>query len=281
MNYYLKTAVQYLWRLRAKMGLDFPLPCFLSHGSLYLAYGDGMGFTFFFRRPFEENEWRFIRGFLKSGMVFFDIGANQGFYALLAAKMVGDSGRVFAFEPVPSQMEKLKRNIKINRLKNVATEQLAVGSESGFSDMRVCLDGDEAMSSLREPYKDASLKRKAIRVPLFSVDDYVQKINIKSIDFIKIDVEGGELDVLKGAVGAIEKIRPIFMCEIQDIRTRQWGYEASEACDFLEKYGYLWFVPDKSGFLEPVKSREEYKLKKTNLVAVPKEKINDIIKQQV
>ncbi len=279
MNYCFKKIINYLWRLRYKIGLDFPLPCFLSYGSLYLAYGDGMGLMFFFRRPYEENEWRFVSNFLKPGMVFFDIGANQGFYTLLAAKMVGPSGKVFSFEPVPSQLKKLKRNIKINRFGNIITEQSAVSYESGFSNINICLNGDEAMSSLREPYKDASLKRKVIQVPLYSIDDYVRKFNIKSIDFIKIDVEGGELDVLKGAINIIKNIRPVFMCEVQDIRTNQWGYRASKIYEFLEGYGYSWFSPNQNGFIEPVRSKEEYEVKKAGLVAIPIEKIDHVFKK--
>jgi len=276
MNPILRKIARYMWRFRAKIFLDFPLPCFLAYGSLCLAYGDGMGATFFFKRPYEENEWRFISKFLKPGMTFFDIGANQGFYTLLAAKMVGPGGKVFAFEPVPSQIKKLKRNIKINCFHNIITEQLALGSEKGSANMYACLNGAESLSSLRLPSEDGRVQKKVIQVPITTLDNYVYKSNISSIDFIKIDVEGGELDVLKGGINVLKNLRPIFMCEVQDIRTGQWGYSASEIFKFLKNYNYSWFRVIAGGSLQSFKSEEEHELKEVNFIAVPIEKINYI-----
>lgn len=211
MNQNLKKVVQYIWFLRSRFPiLNFPLPCFLPFGSLYLAYGDGMGLMFFFRRPFEEKEWRFIYKYLKQGMTVLDVGANQGFYTLLAAKKVGPSGKVFSFEPVPSQNKKLERNIKINRFHNVKIESLAIGSEKGYAKMYVCLDGDEALSSLRLPAEDIKAQKKIIQVPVTTIDDYVEKMYIKSINFVKIDVEGGRIECVKRGNKCNKKFPPNF-----------------------------------------------------------------------
>ncbi len=273
-NPFLKKIVQTVWFLRGKVSfLNFPLPCILPFGSWYLAYGDGMGLMFFFHRPFEENEWRYVREFLKPDMTFVDIGANQGFYTLLAAKQVGPNGRVFSFEPVPSQTKKLKRNIKINRFHNVTVEPKALGFKEGFADMYVCLDGDEALSSLRSPSEDVTSTKKMVKVPVTTLDNYVKKYNIPSIDFIKIDVEGGELHVLKGAINTLKNFRPILMCEVQDERTRQWGYPASKIYTFLEDYNYSWFSVSENGTLKPSLATDKHEIKGENLIAVPNEKI--------
>ncbi len=276
-NATLKKTVQYIWFLRAKVPfLNFPLPCILPFGSMYLCWPDGMGLMFFFHRPYEKNEWQFVAKFLKPKMTFFDVGANQGFYTLLAAKQVGPIGKVFSFEPVPSQIQKLVRNIQINRFHTVTTESLALGFKAGFADMYVCLDGDEALSSLRLPSNDITSAKKNIRVSVTTLDDYIKKHNILAIDFIKIDVEGGELDVLKGADNTIKNLRPIFMCEMQDIRTLPWGYKASEIYRFLKSYDYRWFKVSDSCTLVSAIDKEVYEISGENLIAIPKEKVNSL-----
>jgi FkbM family methyltransferase len=278
MNFDLKKIARDLWQLRAKISLDFPIPCFLPYGCLCLAYGDGMGAMFFFRRPYEKNEWRFISKFVKPGFTFLDIGANQGFYTLLAAKLVGPNGRVIAFEPLPVQAKRLKGNVRINFFKNVKVEQVALDQKSGFADMFACLDGSEPLSSLRPISRDLNIKSRVIKVPTVSLDDYVKKSGISSIDFIKIDVEGGELDVLKGAMNTIKKFRPIIMCEVQDVRTQQWGYSSSEILNFLKDCGYSWFKFTDGGMLGSYKFEEKQEIKDVNFIAVPSEK-NDRIKE--
>ena len=277
MNSAFKKVVQNIWGAREKISfLNFPLPCLLAHKILYLAYGDGMGLMLFFKRPYEENEREFVYKFLKPGMTFFDVGANQGIYTLLAGKQVGKKGKVFSFEPVPSQLKKLKRNLKINRISNVIAEPLAVGIKNGTTNMYVCLNGDEALSSLHLPSEDINSKKDVILVKITTIDEYVKKNNIKNIDFVKIDVEGGELNVLKGMAETLKTIRPVFMCEVQDKRTIQWGYSASEICNFLENKDYFWFIANSNGELEPAELKNKHEIRGENLFAVPKEKINKI-----
>jgi len=276
MNSTIKKIAYSIWHLRAKLFCDFPLPCVLPYGSLYLAYGDGMGFMFFFKRPYEENERKFVQKFLKLGMTFFDVGANQGFYTLLAAKQVGQDGKVFSFEPVPSQIKKLRKNIKINRFRNVTTEPLAIGSKSGRLNMYVCSNGDEALSSLRVPAKDAYSPKEIINVQVTTLDDYVDESKILSVDFIKIDVEGGELEVLKGAAGILKNMRPVIMCEVQDKRTAQWGYRASDICKFVDQYDYSWFDVVENGLLKISGQKDKHDISGENLIAIPKEKINSL-----
>jgi FkbM family methyltransferase len=274
MNFTLKKIAYSIWHSRAKLFLDFPIPCILPFGSIYLAYGDGMGFMLFLKRPYEEKELKYVSEFLKPGMVFVDVGANQGIYTLLAAKRVGQEGKVFSFEPVPSQIAKLKRNIKINGFKNVVTEQLALGANPGKGKMHICIDGDEALSSLREPAEDATSPKEIVEVKIDTLDDYVKKSKNSSINFIKIDVEGGELEVLKGASDVLKNMRPVILCEVQDKRTEQWGYKASEICNLLKGYNYSLFDFSEDGNLKPHEILNRYEVG-VNLVAMPKEKTNE------
>ena len=267
----LKKIGRLLWYCRSRFSfLDFPIPCRLPYGSWFLARGDESGLIAFFRLPYEKKEWKFLQKFLKPGMAFFDIGANQGFYTLLAAKKVGPQGKIFAFEPVPREFRNLKWNIFINGLKNVKIEAQALGCQNGFTNMFYCLNGKGSYSSLQPPSEKIKARRKVIKVSITSLDRYIQHNNILSIDFIKIDVEGGELDVLKGGINVLSKSRPVLMCEVSDKRTEQWGYSASEICDFVKKYKYQWF---KFAFEDSLSPLDDKAIFDENLLAIPEEKI--------
>jgi hypothetical protein len=85
----LKKIGRLLWYGQDKIPfLNFPLPCCLPYGGWFLARRDEMGLVTFFHLSYEKKEWQFVKKFLKSGMTFFDVGANQGFYTLLATKCV-------------------------------------------------------------------------------------------------------------------------------------------------------------------------------------------------
>jgi len=225
------------------------------------------------RHPYEEGQWRFIARFLKPGMNFFDIGANQGFYTLLAAKQVGPQGRVFAFEPAPNECEKLKSNLSVNRFSNVVVEQAAVGSCDGYTEFWACLDGQGSFSSCRPPGENLCKARtEVIRVPLIALDRYVRENQVTALDFIKIDVEGGERDVINGASNSLASLRPVLMCELTDIATRSWGYCAAEIYQLLVNYDYHCYRTTPEGMLKFAEVKEKYDPDWENLIAVPEEK---------
>jgi 16S rRNA C967 or C1407 C5-methylase (RsmB/RsmF family) len=92
-----------------------------------LLHPDGTGLALLRGEYPESRELDWLTKFLKPGMTVMDVGANQGIYTTAAARAVGRSGRVYAFEPAPSELKKLRANIKINRLRNVAVIESAVG----------------------------------------------------------------------------------------------------------------------------------------------------------
>lgn len=259
-----------LWRLRNRFAPWLPLPCRAWNGDCYLVDSDEMGEALFFHRPFEEGERRFVFGFLQPRMVVFDVGANQGLYTLLASQRVGSQGRVVAFEPVPSQLRKLRRNVWLNRRRNVVIEPQALSQHQGLVDMFVALDGKGSYSSLRPPQVDA--RTEVIKVAITTLDSYVLQHDIRFIDLVKIDVEGGEWDVLCGGIDLFcSSPRPVVMCEFSDRRTRPWGYPAVEVYNFLAARDYKWFSITYAGKLLPSPPKAEYDY--DNLVAVPDEKV--------
>lgn len=266
-----------LWVSRSRLPFfNFPIPCRLPYGGWFLAYGDDTGAKIFWSAlshyPIEEGYWKFFSRALTSGMTFFDIGANQGFYTILASKRVGPQGRVFAFEPAGSELQKLRRNLLLNRCRNVSVQPQAVCQFEGFTEFYLCLGHQGAFSSICHPARDVTARKKLIQVAAITLDAFIQRLSITSVDFIKIDVEGGELEVLKGGHSVLEKLRPIVMCEISDMRTEPWAYQAGEILGFLRRYGYLLYSAEPNGILQPYRSKAYYDWE--NVIAIPKEKVH-------
>lgn len=234
-----------------------------------MGWNDVMSSHIRLRDDFEKGEHNFLLRFLQPGMTFFDIGAHHGLYTLLACKKVGATGSVIAFEPSPRERKRLRVNIKINRCANVRVEPVALGSNEGFAEFFVCLGQETGCNSLRPP--SVVQPTKPIRVPITILDNYLQAFQIALVDFIKLDVEGAELDVLKGATKLLNhKPRPLIMCELADVRTKAWGYLSEEIYEFLESRGYRWFSTTPDGVLRPCSRKNHFH---ENLIAVPEEKL--------
>jgi hypothetical protein len=116
---------------------------------------------------------------------------------------------------------------------------------------------------------------KLTRVAVTTLDTYVRQKNMESVDFMKIDAEGGELEILQGGSKVLCELRPVIMCEMADVRTREWGYGASEIYDFLQARGHEWFSPDARGLLALAAPKKRYDAWE-NLIAVPAEKVSQV-----
>lgn len=268
-----KAAVRRFWKTRSRYSiLRTPLITRYEGGWL-LAYPDEMGYVMFFKRGFENNERRAFQRLVQSGRIhtFIDVGANQGLYSLIAARWL-PAGRVIAFEPVEGEASKLTRNISLNRYSNITVEHLAVGARVEEASIFIALSGMAAYSSLRPPADDVTAQTVTARVPVTTLDAYVAEKRLPSVDLIKVDVEGGERDVLKGSEEVIETFRPTFMVEVEDRRSKQWGYRAREIIDLLTERDYRWYQAGRGGELSEHIVRESYGWQ--NLLAVAEEKID-------
>ena len=220
---------------------------------------------------FEMAERKFVERFLQPGMTVLDVGAYSGLYTLTASVRVGRKGRVIAFEPSPYQRKRLRVHVWLNRCSNVRIEKAAIGSKE-VEEVLFSVRGRSAgYSGLRPPAVKASTQPIPVRVT--TLDSYLRQNSVGSVDFIKIDVEGGELDVFKGAVDLLrQQTRPVILCELEDVRTAAWGYKAKEAATFVESFGFRWFRPLLSGGLASLgDSCAQYE---RNFVAVPEERMS-------
>jgi FkbM family methyltransferase len=272
-----KRLAEKLWYSRSRHRfIDVPIPCRLPYGGWFLARGDAMGARVagyrLSRSPYEEGQWRLVARLLAPGGTFVDVGANQGFYTILASRLVGATGRVYAFEPAPTEAGKLRSNLRLNRCRNVIVEEIAVGAADGHAPFHLYLGHQGSWSGLRKGASDVAVKGRVIDVPVVRLDDYFASRPLERLDIMKIDVEGGELPVLQGAAGLIGRFRPIIICEVEPRRTAQWGYDAGAILKALEKMDYRWRSVTRDGRLggEPRVSGWQ------NLAAIPAEKVADL-----
>jgi FkbM family methyltransferase len=165
---------------------------------------------------------------LGPGMTFFDIGANVGFVTLLAANIVGRSGRVVSFEPVPDNIAAIEGNLALNRIDWVDVHETAIASRSGSASLIVSdVSAFSRLAHVSVP--DGECER--IEVAVSSVDELLASGAVPPPDVIKIDVEGAELEVIEGMRATLERHRPVLLCEVHDRHVpyvelmQSFGYE--------------------------------------------------------
>ncbi len=172
---------------------------------------------------------------LGSGDVVFDIGANVGFFSIIAARLVGETGRVYAFEPVRRNVRHLRRNASLNGLDNVTVVEKAVAGRSGPGSLVLAeYSGGAALSTATRPPDATS----SIDVMLVTIDDVVRSGDAPSPSLIKIDVEGAELDVLEGMVETLGRCSPTIICEIDDGQREQFDDKYRSCIEFLATHRY-------------------------------------------
>ncbi len=169
----------------------------------------------------ESEKQRAISEEVRPNTVFYDLGANVGFYSLLASMLVGH-GRVFSFEPVPRNLSYLKRHLDLNHAGNVDVQALAISDKTGVARFRV--DEDFSMGHISTEGD--------ISVQTATLDSLVQDGRILPPNYIKMDIEGAEHEALLGARECFERYKPTLFLATH-------GQEVHEqCCGLLKSWGY-------------------------------------------
>lgn len=175
---------------------------------------------------YEFEKQRLISSMIEPGTVFYDVGANVGFYSLLAAALVGPQGQVFAFEPLPRNVTYLRKHLELNRVSNVEILELAIAEQNGMA------------SFIPEPsgFMGRLSDTGCLPVAVASLDSLLEKGRLVPPHSIKIDIEGAELFALRGAATRIQQYRPLIFLAThgRDLHTaccnllKSWDYECTE-----------------------------------------------------
>lgn len=168
--------------------------------------------------------------------IFYDIGANYGYYSIKFSPLYEVC---YAFEPVESTYSVLKSNIHKNRLRSTHALCLALSKKSGQGEINVYNSSGNNSTYERDIPRDHPTKfvRKE-KIQFESLDNFVETNNALAPSLIKIDVEGGEMDVIDGAKRVIKKRMPIIVVEYSENTSRDAGYDRIEILNALEKFGY-------------------------------------------
>jgi len=190
---------------------------------------------------------------LRTGHQVADLGAHNGYYTLLAARQIGAAGRIFAFEPDPTNYDSLVRNIRLNGYENVVTaEQKCVGDKSEMVTLTVVEEGSRSASLHMHPGMHV---KKQYAVECVALDDYMPTA---TLDVVKMDVEGNELSALRGMQSVLARSQQIkVFAELHPTMLAGQGVTAEEYVSAFEKLGFhLSVIDEASHSLKPLSLAE-------------------------
>jgi FkbM family methyltransferase len=205
-----------------------------------------MGSALYWTGFHEFREFVFLHRFLKPDMVFVDVGANMGEYTLFAAKRL-IKGKVLSFEPLPSIRDVFIENIKLNGFKNIEVYPFGLSAQEEILEIHEFEDVHEGLATL---YPGNRRSKASVKVQLKKFDDIARQAGLSRIDFIKVDIEGGELKAIRGCAGVVEQYRPVFMIEINAETYQTAGYAPADVMDVFSRWNYLPHQIKKRGLLE-------------------------------
>jgi FkbM family methyltransferase len=198
-------------------------------GRLRLRCREAIGFAILLHGNFEAAESCYISGRARAGSTAIDVGANVGLFTVPLARAVGPRGRVVAIEPDAENVARLEANLRLNRLGNVLVERVAAGDGDG--EIELHLANDPAFHSTVEVHAGRGVGR-ALRVPVTRLDTIWMRLGRPAVSAIKVDVEGAELAVLRGAETLVRETRPALLLEASE------GERRRALTEWLAERGY-------------------------------------------
>lgn len=195
--------------------------------NMYLDETDNLSLSVF--GIYEPLETKLVKNEIKNGDTVVDIGAFIGYYTLIFAKLVGDKGKVFAFEPDLNSFNLLEKNITLNKYKNVVLEQKAVSNKN----------------------------EKKLEIENICLDEYFKTYGEK-IDFIKIDIEGAEKLALDGMSLLLHRNTNIkLMIEFHPTELKKFSIEPAEYLKSINDYGFkIYRINNKENKIEPISNED-------------------------
>lgn len=215
-------AVAHVW--------PWPVRVKLRNGRyMYVDMRSRVGRRLFMQGQFDPEVFTPIRPALKPGGTFLDVGANAGFYSMLALDCVGPTGAIHAFDIDERALRCLRKTVAREGIPNLNIHAKAVSN----TDATALLEqtGDCGRTRVRENGTGPT-------VATLTLDSWYQQNKVRNIQAIKMDIEGGELRALQGAVKLLQAEKPLLVCELLTSHTSHMGYKPEEVINLLRSIGY-------------------------------------------
>lgn len=182
---------------------------------------------------YEEAETELVKKLVKKGMTVVDIGANIGYYSLIFAELVGNKGKVYAFEPDPNNYELLVKNIRVNNYTNIIPIRKAISDKCGKNKLFIHKTGFGCCSLSGKNVDD---KAGVVNVEVTTLDRFFKKSD--KIDFIKMDAEGAEGLIIEGGKNTIKNNDLKIVMEFYPRLLKNLGSNPARLLNKLEKHGF-------------------------------------------
>ena len=215
-------------------GVEFLLPV-PGGGSVRVGYRETLGLSSLLYGTFEKGELEFATRYLRPGNIVMDIGANIGLFSVVMGRAVGHDGEVIAFDPVPKNVVRLMSNLVENDISAESVYEIALGAVNKKIDLQ--MSNDSAYASIHTVEHGFGNGR-VLQVDSRKLDDVWQEKGSPMISFVKIDVEGAEIDVITGGVEMITQCHPTLLIEANTRR------HLDQLKVTLQPFGYHYIHPD-------------------------------------
>jgi FkbM family methyltransferase len=186
--------------------------------------------------------------FVSEDAVVFDIGANIGYYSIIAAKQA-TTGVIYSFEPYSDSFSLLQRNIAFNKLSNIIPVQAAISNENGEKKLFITGSDNTGMTGLT---KAENFSGRIETVQAISLDEWIKKTRLKRITIIKMDIEGSEYNALKGMEGLLQKCKPVLFIEISNSLLKSYGVDNTDIYKLLASHNYKAYSISEKQVLKPI-----------------------------
>lgn len=234
----------------------------------------------FFTGLYEPGVMNVLFSIIKPNSTVFDVGANIGFYSInLGRKLneMSEGSKLYAFEPVKPNFRRLEYLIELNKLTDIIIPfNIALGNTQG--EISLHLEGKGSTGNAFWTRGDLERPEPAnCSSKITKLDAFVQENNIKECDLIKVDIEGAELDFLKGGTNFINRCRPIILSEFNPYCAESFGYSFKDISDIASSWGYELYEKKRlKKYLIPIKKVCLSSQEILNILMIPKEKLDNI-----
>lgn len=213
------------------------------YGQFWIDPVSHFGWTINRHGLYEQNMINTMNKLLFSGANFVDIGSNEGYFTVIASRLVGPAGRVISIEPQERLMPVLDRNLQLNGIEGARVLNIAISDRSGEAGLRLSPDTNTGASALDRGFTKYPLRRQAVATR--RLGDVLNEEGMDHVDLMKVDIEGSEYEALLGSPEIFEahRIRALAL-ELHPSRLAARSKRALDITDMLASYGYRYTVDE-------------------------------------